>query len=474
MDDAALVGDVHCSGQRLDEPGRVAGRLRGAVELPIQTTTQPGAFTGMQFRGRHPLITLSGAFSGATVDGLVIWANNCTVRGLTVVGFRNGIRLFSGGNTVYDSFIGTDPYQPNDAGNRDTGIGVYGVSNTILNNLISGNGWVGLDIPGALNTTVQGNYIGTNGTGAILGWQGNRQGTGVLLRGGDVATTIAGNLISGNAGMGIDISGLEGASYNNIVQGNYIGTNYNGTAVVGNGQAGVRIDNGSRNNTIGGSTAGARNLISGNSSHGIVLQDPGTTNNTVQGNYVGTNYNGTAVVGNGQGRVWIDNGSSNNTIERNVIAGNNWSGVNLLHSGTSGNAVRGNYIGTNAAGTAALGNGAGVWLDGGASGNTVGGSAAGAGNLISGSQGVGLALLSSGTKNNVVQGNYIGTDVSGTVALGNSHGFWLSQSAGNLIGGSAAGAGNLISGSPATGPRASCSRRAPSVTWCRATKSART
>src|SRR5262249_10475303 len=95
--------------------------------------------------------------------------------------------------------------------------------------------------------------------------------------------------------------------------------------------------------------------------------------------------------------------------------------------------------------TAALGNSAGVWLDGGASSNNI------AGNLISGNLGVGLALLSSGTKNNVVQGNKIGTDVRGTGALGNSHGFWLSQSASTLIGGSEAGAGNLISGNRAQG-----------------------
>ena len=411
--------------------------IDGTTQLPA------GGYDGMQFRptGKHPLIT----FGSPGADGLVISAsaNNCVVRGLTIRSSINGIRLFSSGNRIEDNFIGTDPYEPNNAGNRDAGIGVYGVGNTIVNNLLSGNGWVGLDIPGALNTTVQGNYIGTDGagTGAIFGWQGNRQGTGVLLRGGAVNTTIAGNLISGNAGKGIMISGSEGASVFTGVQGNYIGTNYNGTAVVGNGQEGIWIGNGAHNNGIGGFTPAARNVIAGNNGAGVGIFDSGTSSNEVVGNYIGTNAAGTAALGNAQG-FWIDSGASGNTIggslagAGNLISGNRGQGILLLNSLTTNNVVQGNRIGTDVSGTVALGNSHGVWLDFGASGNLIGGSTAGDGNLISGNRAQGV-VLTGGAFSNVVQGNYIGTDVSGTFAVGNANdGVWIGYGAHhNTIGG---------------------------------------
>src|SRR5262249_52483250 len=150
---------------------------------------------------------------GSTASGLKIRANFCNVHGLTIRSFGIGIELFSSSNTVADSFIGTDPYQPDNAGNQGAGIGVYGTNTTIVTNLMSGNGWVGLDIPGAAGTTVQFNYIGTDGAGkrAIP----NRLDAGVLFRGGAGNNIMADNLVSGNAGSGIHI---EGASFNNYLQ----------------------------------------------------------------------------------------------------------------------------------------------------------------------------------------------------------------------------------------------------------------
>ena len=128
---------------------------------------------------------------------------------------------------------------------------------------------------------------------------------------------------------------------------------------------GVQIDSGASHNTIGGDTPGERNLISGNGGPGygdgagVWIQDNGTMHNTVSGNYIGTDVNGTSALSNTSG-VWIGEGASYNTIggdtpgERNLISGNVFEGVGIGCCGTVSNVVSGNYIGTDAAGISAL------------------------------------------------------------------------------------------------------------------------
>src|SRR5207244_3832248 len=128
---------------------------------------------------------------------------------------------------------------------------------------------------------------------------------------------------------------------------------------------------------------------------------------------------GTSVVPNTFG-IQIFGGASGNTIggtaagARNVISGNFAGGLNL---GSSANVAEGNYVGTTASGQAALAN-LGVGLDVLASGNTIGGTAPGAGNVISGNLGNGIEIenSSSGT---VVAGNLIGTNAGGTNSIPN-------------------------------------------------------
>ncbi|MDQ5867549.1 MAG: CSLREA domain-containing protein, partial [Chloroflexota bacterium] len=144
----------------------------------------------------------------------------------------------------------------------------------------------------------------------------------------------------------------------------------------------------------------------------------GGTGNLIQGNYIGTNPTGTSAVPNAGG-ILLDN-APNNTVggttaaARNLISGNSGPGVNIVNSGSTGNLIQGNYIGTNAAGTSALPNGTGIILDN-APNNTIGGTAAGAGNLISGNTGAGVDVVS-GTTGTLLQGNYIGTNAAGTGA----------------------------------------------------------
>jgi titin len=160
-------------------------------------------------------------------------------------------------------------------------------------------------------------------------------------------------------------------------------------------------------------------------------------------NYVGTDATGESAVGNGSG-IALTGGASGNTVGSpaaaggNLVSGNLGAGVTLDGPATSGNLVLSNAIGTDAYGAVALGNGGpGVWLNG-ASGNTLGGLAAGEGNLISANLGHGV-LLAGGASGNLLAGNYIGTDTYGLVPLGNGgDGVALLSSSGNLL------LGNLI------------------------------
>ncbi len=244
----------------------------------------------------------------------------------------------------------------------------------------------------------------------------------------------------------------------NVVLGNLIGTDGNGTAALGGGtNAAVAIISGAAANTLGGTATGAGNVISGDPADGVYLADTGTSGNVVLGNLIGTDVNGTAAVGNLIG-VNITNGATSNTVggtasgSRNVISGNNSIGAYITGTGTSGNVVLGNLIGTDVNGTAKLGNStAGVQIGNGATANTIGGAATGAGNVISGN-GHGLYLLDAGTSGNVVLGNFIGTDIHGTAELGNtSLGVVFSVASGNTVGGTASGDANVISGNGSDG-----------------------
>src|SRR5262249_52913191 len=157
---------------------------------------------------------------------------------------------------------------------------------------------------------------------------------------------------------------------------------------IGNNGAGT----GSSNNHIGGTTAAARNVISGNVSIGIKVFDDTITGTFIQGNYIGTNAAGTAAIPKGDGVYLLrpSNVLIGGTVAGagNVISGNTGTGVNCANGGGvggKGNTIQGNRIGTNAAGTAAVGNGTAIAISD-AQNNLIGGTVAGAGNVISGSQ----------------------------------------------------------------------------------------
>jgi uncharacterized repeat protein (TIGR01451 family)/CSLREA domain-containing protein len=356
------------------------GAALPAITRPvlIDGTTQP-TYTGT------PIVELSGATvsSGATiVHGLVINASNTTVRGLVI-------------------------------------------------NRFSKAGDEGIDIgPSSSGDVIEGNYIGTDaaGTSAL----GNSYG--IVVRGGNSTiggTTVASrNLVSGNTQAGVRI---EGGGSGNAVQGNYVGTNVSGTAALGNGARGVEIVDGSFN-TVGGLTPEARNVISGNATN-VQLAFGTAHDNVVQGNYIGTDANGTVALGGAGSGVEVVASADNNRIGgptaqgRNVISGNGGRGVMILDSGTTGNLVDNNYIGLDATGTAKLANGVyGVQIQG-AGANTV------QGNAITGNaSGVVIGGAGVTTAGQVIDSNAMGTNASGDTVLGQlGAGVAISNSSGSSI-----------------------------------------
>ena len=276
---------------------------------------------------------------------------------------------------------------------------------------------------------------GSLGKAQNVGNGGN--GVQVTGSGNTIGSAGAGNFIAGNVGVGVQVLGVS-----NEVAGNVVGIWSDGTAVASNEQSGVQLLGlGASGNTIGGINAGAGNTIAGHSFSEVDFED-GATNNLVAGNRLGA--------GNGDVTLFDRSGinffsATGNTIGgpisayANVLLGNGDDTTNgiAFNSGAVDNLVEGNSIGTNATGSIVHPYGDGIALLGG-TGNTIGG--AGTGNRIASSS-FGI-YFQSYAASNVVQGNTIGLPLRIFASVGLDL-----AGTNNLIGGSAAGAGNVISGS---------------------------
>ncbi|MGD8441266.1 MAG: FG-GAP-like repeat-containing protein, partial [Holophagae bacterium] len=260
---------------------------------------------------------------------------------------------------------------------------------------------------------VEGCIVGTDATGAA-GLGNGAAGIGVYTCSDNTiggTTPSARNIASGNS------AGIDAAGESNTIQGNFVGTDPTGTSSLAN-TVGISIR--SPNNTVGGITAGAANVISGNylttnQGTGLWISGNSTVDVLVHGNLIGTDAAGTAPLGNeGEGvRIKFSDGiviGGTSPAMRNVIS-DNFYGIET--ESTAANAqIQGNFIGTDVTGTVAVGNLIGVAIASG-DGCTVGGAVAGAGNVVSGND-YGVSIS---TSNNIVQGNLIGTDATGTSAL---------------------------------------------------------
>ena len=341
--------------------------------------------------------------------------------------------------------------------------------NGLVINRFAGSGLVGgsgiwLDRCGA-DTVIQGNTLGLDVSGTV-------DGIGNMVAG--LRTTNAGaqiggpdpkarNTISGNT-LGILLNN-GGGNFHPVIQGNYIGTSLSGSQDRGNSSSGVSILS-APGTLVGGAGQGAGNVISGNDT-GVWINGnhrralSGRFNYVVQGNIIGLNASGQAALGNNDGVQIRDSdtliGGLTPTPGRgagNVISGNDENGISVerLRVGAwvgprvEGTVVQGNIIGLDASGMARLGNGSAGFRTRDA-GAQVGGAAPGARNIISANQ-YGVLLSNSGTDYHpVIQGNRIGTDITGNLDRGNSvDGVNVGSAPGTRVGGAAPGAGNVVSG----------------------------
>jgi parallel beta-helix repeat protein len=423
----------------------------------ISGYTQPGSSFNTLTDGDNaevPVVLDGQNLAGNTFGLDIGFGHGSTVRGLALTGFDVAIRA-TGSDCIEGNFI---------YGNTSDGIELLGDrgKNTVGGltpagrNIISGNQGDGIYIDGRDEADlVEGNYIGTDASGTQA-FANGRNGVRITSLNGD--NTIggvqagAGNLLSGNNGNGVTITdGTKG----NRIQGNLIGTDVTGTNPLANGGDGISIS--TSGNTVGGAQQAARNIISGNGRNGVEITNNA---NSVQGNSIGTDITGANPLANGGDGISISGNS--NTVggaqqgARNIISGNSANGVEITGNN---NSVQGNSIGTTATGNSS----SGVYINGG-TGNTIGGLAAvagqGVGNVISGNgfRGVRPNIAGVNIKSasgNVVQGNLIGTDPTGTNPLGNAgDGVLIQAGTSNIVGANGAGR-NVISANGGWGISAS-------------------
>ena len=424
-------------------------------------------------------VSIAGAMAN-TIGGLVAVARNVisgnTTDGIQITSSPPGPAIGPAAslNVVEGNYIGTNAAGNGVLANGGDGVNINGgaTSNTIggdvaaAQNVISGNTTAGVAIAGlgTSRETVAGNLIGTDASGQTA----LANGIGVSIVG-TTGNTIGGlvsaarNVISGNAADGVVISGggKGPAASLIVVEGNYIGTNAAGNGVLANGGDGININGGATSNTIGGSVAAARNVISGNTTAGVAISGLATSGETSRGQPHRHRCIGSDRTGQWNRRV--HRGDDRQHDRRHSSAPPAMSSLATRPpespfpaQGRPETSVAGNFIGTDVSGQTALGNGIGVLVSGGIS-TSIGGTTAGAGNVISGNFTAGIELDGNAVSGIQIVGNRIGTDPTGSFAVVRSGqsdplqalqnaGIAVIGSQGNTIGGNTPATGNLISG----------------------------
>lgn len=366
-----------------------------------------------------------------------------------VISWQESIKNKIKGNIIGTNKEGTAKYSKT----QDVGVGVQAASENEIGGNVDGEGNIisandkGILISGSKNI-ISGNYVGTNSLGSSI--IGNYEG--IVIAGssnivGSKDSDSGRNFISNNTQAGISIRG--GNSKNNKVWGNYIGTDPTGTKRRENGK-GIELHEGTENTIIGiDNGEGKGNVISGNE----IGIDIGGKNNKVRGNMIGLAKNGLDSLKNSIG-IKIDEdfniiGGKTNE-ERNIISGNS-TGIQIFDG--SNNTIEGNFIGTDKMGKNPKGNYVGIDVVFTSHLNTIGGRTPNAKNVISANT-TGIQISSNvyQSSNNKIWGNYIGTDESGNNPLKNYNGIVLKHGAvSNHIGGKKKYMGNIISGNNEAG-----------------------
>ncbi len=413
-------------------------------DIVLDGTSQPG--------GGSQGIRLDDPDVGDGEHGLVIEGSRVTVRGFTITRFDGwGIAVWHGSAArIYGNRIGTAD-GVTDLGTGDDGIRLQAGGSSIVGgagpgegNLVSGSDNDGIELHDSSDNVIVGNMVGLTADG--LGRLPNA-GTGIELNGASSRNRVGGettaerNFASGNDGIGVQLLGLMGtdgickAPEDNVVKGNYLGLDVAGgrMAPSGNRGEGIALHVCAHRNVVGGTTAAARNIISGNAADGVELDStggPGGTggvcDNVIQGNYVGLSPSGLGRRDNFDDGVGLDNAACNNVVggsapgARNYIAGNSNDGVDISRLGSDGNVVQNNVIGLGVDGSVMHNGYYGVLIRSKPQRNIL------RGNVISGNMQGGIRIQDYLSYSNEIRDNLIGTDVGGTAPRPNrGYGVWL-------------------------------------------------
>lgn len=393
------------------DPGVTTVILQSA--LPSLNDTSGGT----KIYGGEAYVYIQGTLAGSTTNGFVLDSNSNKIQGLDIVDFGGNGLVINGDSNI----IGADG---------------DGVTDAAEHNVIRENSLNGIQLNfGADNNRIAGNRIGVDRSGAAkgnllngiqLGGNGNRVG----VVGDGISDAVEGNIISQNEQDGIDITGSS-----NIIAGNTITTNTkNGIDLFG---CNLNLI-GTNGNGIADAAEG--NLISGNLDYGIYIYQANEI--TIAGNRIGTDATGTTKQTNFDGGIYLwdgyanligtDGAGSGASAEGNLISGNTNFGIQLYQA--DGNSIAGNKIGSDVTGTSAIANYDGIQVRE-SYYNTIGTNGDGVGdtierNTISGNTAIGIEVYGAGATDNIIAGNVVGLDASGSVALPNGeHGLMLANSA---------------------------------------------
>ncbi len=414
----------------------------------LPSLTAPVTIDGYSQPGSSQASPTTPADLGIVIDarglnrGLRLATHDSVAKGLNVrnanAGSGDGIVVVGDCNTIAGNYVGVMAGGQTGAANVDDGITVTGDSNTVGGslpadrNVVSANGGTGVLVSGGGNT-VAGNLIGTNDDGnAALG--NGAEGVSVTGDSNTVGGTVAGtqNVVSGNGGVGVAVAGSS-----NTIAANRVGTNEDGTAALGNSGGGIEIGPGA-GNVVGGALA---NLVSGNVGSGVIV-DATASGSQVLGNLVGTDADALADIGNSGDGVLVN--AATTVISQNVIAGNGAAGIDAHADGVL---IFSNQIGvvTTATGPAPLSNdrdGIIVRGDGAVIGDID------AGNTVAANGRNGIRLEGD---DQTVSDNFIGTDSTGALGLGNGRDGVFLHGKNSLIGGATQDLGNVSSGNQQAG-----------------------
>lgn len=378
--------------------GASCGNASGPPSGLIQIQAAPGVGVGLEFTGPASGSTLRGLeITGASVDGVLVDADDmvleCNIFGSLSSGgnIQDGIDVRGDDNIVGGSFSNQ--------------------GNLIVNNQLAGVRIAGL----AQFNQVSSNWIGTDGSTSAANdvgveIDGSATNNSIGSFGQSDGSTPGGNVIGGNTNHGVNVLG---SGFTNFVTGNWVGVLEDGSAMA-NGRHGIRTE---ADNVLIGRGRGAfsqffsdPNVVGHNGDSGMALFGDDVF---ALGNFVGVMPDGSADIGNDDHGIFL--GGSNGLIQENAIGNNGADGI-VLNGAV--NEVEGNFIGVEADGLTAAGNGErgmDVFTDN----NSIGGSTATDGNLIANNQLAGIRFASSAelttVRLNTIRNNVgDGIEVTGT------------------------------------------------------------